>query len=294
MVKKLSCVFLLFTACEFTDPDSHYTYQIPSELNDGLEISSIEAEGLDQSRLVNLTDLITKETYKRLHSMLILKNGKLVYENYFNGYREDILHNNYSAAKSFTSLLIGIAIDKGFIESVDIPVLSLLPEYADSQNPDARKNTITIRHLLTMNTGLNCNDWIPQGPGEIHMRKTSDWIRYTFDLPLINDPGMHPSYCTGNVVALGRIIEKTSGISLQEFANTYLFGPLGISKYKWDIMPDGRASGGGLFYLRPRDMAKISLLILTKGVWKEKRIVSTSWPSACWQKQTAAPPGLCC
>jgi CubicO group peptidase (beta-lactamase class C family) len=285
MLRKLSCHIFLLTACEFTDPDTHYTYQLPPTLPDGLIISAAATEGLDQALLENMTDLIVHETYKRLQSVLILKNGKLVYENYFNGYREEVLQNNYSAAKSYTSLLAGIAIDRGLIESVDVPVRSLLPEYADLQNPDTRKNNITLRHLLTMNTGIHCNDWSPQEPGEIAMRKTADWIQYTLDLPLVHDPGTNPSYCTGNAVILGRIIENSSHMPLEKFANDNLFHPLGITSLQWDRMPDGHASAGGLFYLRPRDMAKIGLVMLNGGAWNNTRIVSSSWVEESTKKQ---------
>src|SRR5688572_15103199 len=117
-------IVILLASCQFGDPAPHYSYEIPRDLYDGLQVSSLENEGLDQQAITRLTGQIVRENYKRLHSLLILKNNKLVYENYFNGYQQHIPHNNYSVAKSYTSILTGIAIEKGIIDSLDVPILT--------------------------------------------------------------------------------------------------------------------------------------------------------------------------
>ncbi len=260
---------------ELNDPSPNYTYSIPDSALHEFEVSSLEAEGMDEALITQMTNLIIREEYKRIDGLLILRNNKLIYENYFHGHTDDILHNTFSAGKSITSILTGIAIDKGFINSVNTPITQLLPEYESFENPDARKDEITIEHLLNMSSGLDCDDWYQHT--EEQMQQSSDWIKFTLDLPMIDDPGSQGSYCTGCPVILGRIIENQSGLSLEQFANNYLFTPLNIASYKWHIMPDGKASGEGLLFLRPRDMAKIGMLMLNDGMHKGEQIVSGEW-----------------
>ncbi|HTE34625.1 MAG TPA: serine hydrolase [Chryseolinea sp.] len=277
-VSAFICCGLL--CCEkFSDPDPNYCYATPNAAQHELLVSPLGAEGIDTSQITELTNLIIRDEYKRIDGLLILRNGKLVYENYFHGHSPDILHNIFSAGKSITAILTGIAIDKGFIESVNTPVTQLLPEYESFQNPDPRKDEITIGHLLNMTSGLQCDDWYEQT--EERMQQSSDWVKFTLDLPMVDEPGTHGSYCTGSAVTLGRIIEHASGLSLQEFANRYLFDPLKIYQYKWHIMPDGKASGGGLFFLRPRDMAKIGLFMLNNGLQDGEQILSKDWVKHC-------------
>jgi CubicO group peptidase (beta-lactamase class C family) len=251
VVSVLFLTFYFMTGCEkFNDPSPNYTYTIPDAAQDEFLISSLEAEGMDEALITQITNLIIREDYKRIDGVLILRNNKLIYENYFHGYSSDVLHNIFSAGKSITSILIGIAIDKGFINSVHAPVVPILPEYQDFKNPDPRKNEITIEHLLNMTSGLDCDDWNQQT--ESQMQRSDDWVKFTLDLPIVNDPGSHGSYCTGCAVTLGRIIENESGLSLQKFADKYLFKPLNIMEYKWHIMPDGKASAGGLFFCQTK------------------------------------------
>lgn len=269
----ITICFLL--SCEkFNDPDPDYTYSIPDAAQSEFAVSSLEAEGMDEALITQLTDLIIREKYKRIDGLLIFRNNKLIYENYFHGYSNDVMHNMFSAGKSMTSILTGIAIDKGFL-GLQSEVTFLLPEYDSYKNPDPRKNKITVEDLLNMTSGLQCEDWVQHT--EAQMQKSKDWVKFTLDLPMANDPGTHGSYCTGCAVILGRLIENTSGLSLEKFANKYLFDRLNIKSYKWHIMPDGRPSGGGLCFLTPRDMAKLGLLMLNDGMYNEQQIVSKEW-----------------
>ena len=228
-------VFFLVGCENLSDPNPNYTYSIPDSSLSEFEVSSLEAEGMDEALITQMTNLIIRDEYKRIDGLLILRNNKLIYENYFHGYSNDILHNMFSAGKSITSILVGIAIDKGFIGSVNTPVIQLLPEYKSFESPDSRKDEITIEHLLNMTSGLDCEDWYQHT--EEQMQQSNDWVKFTFDLPMVYDPGSHGSYCTGCAVTLGRVIENQSGLSLEEFANKYLFKPLNIISYKWHIMP---------------------------------------------------------
>jgi CubicO group peptidase (beta-lactamase class C family) len=280
-MKHRIALFLLVTALflvtchKFDDPSVNYTYRIPSAGNE-LMISSLTSEGMDSSLIIQMTDKIIREEFKRIDGLLILRNNKLVYEEYFHGYSESVPHNIFSAAKSITSILTGIAIDKGLIESVDAPILPLLPEYTSYTNPDPRKSEITIRHLLNMSSGLDCDDWYADT--ETNMDQSSDWVKFTLDLQQVHDPGTNGLYCTGGVVTLGQIIENQSGMRLDQFADQNLFKPLGITNYKWKTSGDGRISGGGgELYLRPRDMARIGLTMLNNGVWNGNQVVPEDW-----------------
>lgn len=276
------------TGCApFTDPSAHYIYSVPTSAQSEFTVSSLATEEIDESIVANVTDLVAREHYKRIDGMLIARNDKLVYENYFHGHSADVLHNIYSAGKSITAILVGIAIDKGIIAGVHTPVVELLPEYAGFKNPDPRKKLITVEDLLNMSSGLACDDWY-QGT-ESAMQRSHDWVKFTLDLPMVANPGEQGSYCTGCAVALGRIIENQSGLTLQEFANRYLFTSLGITTYQWHIMPDGKASGGGLFFLRPRDMMKIGLLMLNGGMYHGEQVVSAAWAEQCTKSMLKLP-----
>jgi CubicO group peptidase (beta-lactamase class C family) len=271
----LVTTLFLATCHKFDDPSVNYAYHIPSAGNE-FAASSLTTEGMDSSLIIDMTNRIISEEFKRIDGLLILKNNKLVYEEYFHGYTESVPHNIYSATKSITSILTGIAIEKGLIASADEPILPLLPEYTSFANPDPRKSEITIRHLLNMSSGLDCDDWYANT--ETNMNQSSDWVKFTLDLPQVHDPGMNGLYCTGGVVTLGHIIENQSGMRLDQFAEQNLFEPLGIINYKWKTSGDGRISGGGgELYLRPRDMAKIGLTMLNNGVWNGTQVIPENW-----------------
>ncbi len=265
----------LVTCHKFDDPSANYTYRIPLAGNE-LEVSSLGKEGIDSTLIIDMSDKIIREEFKRIDGLLILRNNKLVYEEYFHGYSESVPHNIYSATKSITSILTGIAIEKGLISSVDDKILPLLPEYTSYANPDPRKAEITIRNLLNMSSGLDCDDW--NANTETYMNQSSDWVKFTLDLPQVHDPGTNGLYCTGGVVTLGQIIENQSEVRLDEFADQNLFEPLGITNYKWKTSGDGRISGGGgQLFLRPRDMAKIGLTMLNNGIWEGNQVIPRNW-----------------
>jgi CubicO group peptidase (beta-lactamase class C family) len=143
---------------------------------------------------------------------------------------------------------------------------------------DAAKRAITLRHLLNMNSGLECNDWDERSPGwEEKVYASRDWIRFVLDLRMVAEPGERPSYCTGGVVVLGHVISLRSGMALDAFAQQWLFDPLDIRQSEWRRSPDGRATGATGFGLRPRDAAKLGALFAHEGVWNGTRVVAESW-----------------
>lgn len=176
--------------------------------------------------------------YPNVHSILIVKDGKLVFEEYFYEHHKNKPHELRSATKSFISALTGIAIDKGFIKSKNESVLSYFPEYTIENNSDAKKK-ITIENLLTNQSGLDCDVSNPKSVGnETTMNNTDDWVKFTLDLPMSDSAGGKGMYCSGNPITLGRIIEKTTKQTVPEFAKQNLFNPLGIKNYVWNFKPD--------------------------------------------------------
>lgn len=259
-------------------PDSKYVFKKPLDLRDGLQPSSLKETGLDSAALMQMVEKITDGSFPNVHSILILKNGKFVFEEYFYEYRIYTYHQIRSATKSFISALVGIAIDKGIIKSKTETVISFFPEYK-LENLTEDKKRITLENLLNNQSGLDCNDHDQNSPGnEVKMYPTGDWIKFILDLPMAYKPGEEGRYCSGNVMTLAKVIEKASGQSLYSFAKENLFDPIGASGYKWDFKADSsQRNTFGQVYIRPRDMAKFGLLFLNGGKWNGKQVIPETW-----------------
>ena len=257
----------------------HNIYKEPAKLDDGWDVSSLVTEGID-STMYNgvINKLVNDKNYKRMHSLLIVKNNKLVAEDYFYEFDENKKHDLRSANKTINSILMGIAIDRGFIKNVDMKVYDIFPEYQSIIDWGDNKHQLTIKHLLTMNTGLDCNDWDEKSVGnEEVLYKTKDWIKSFLQLPFKAKSGMQFSYCTFGEIMARTIIVKATGISLQDFAKKYLFDPLSIENYEWTMTMPSREDIGIRVSLTPRDFAKLGQLYLDEGIWKGEQIVSIDW-----------------
>ena len=234
--------------------------------------------GIDELKLRQITSEIASGFYTGIDSVLAVKCGFLVYEEYFNGYQEDTVHDLRSATKSITSGLIGIALDEQFIPSVDAQVSSYLNEYPEVQFWTASQQLMNIENLLTMRSGQNCDDNNPHSPGnELNMYPRYNWIQFFIEIPPLQTPGTSYSYCTAGVVTLGAVLESATGLRADVFARDYLFGELQITNYFWEYMPSGHVDTGGHIHMTPRDMLKIGQLYLQKGRWNAKQIISEEW-----------------
>lgn len=264
-----------------------YQYTIPENLKDGLQTGSITNSGLDAGLLAEMMKKIIGGEYPNVHSILIIKDGRLVFEEYFYEYNKDSLQELRSATKSFVSALTGIAIEKGFIKNVHETVLPYFPEYTIQNNTSAKKR-ITIENMLSNQSGLDCDISNSKSEGnETTMDHSDDWVKFTLDLPMIDSPGGKGMYCSGNPVTLGRIIEKATNEPLPVFARENLFNPLGIEHFKWNFKPDkSNAEDFCQLYLRPRDMAKFGLLNLQKGSWNGQQIIDPAWVKQSLEKHS--------
>jgi CubicO group peptidase (beta-lactamase class C family) len=285
----LAAAVLLWGAVE--SRSATYNYAVPDKLEDGWETASLNDEKLEAGLIKDLFDRISDNTYKNISSVVIVKNGKLVIEEYFP--RQDALDERhsralkrvspqqlYSATKSVTSILIGIAIERGLIRSVEESVSSFFPKYADvfAEN---KKAEIRLKDLLSMSAGMSWDEWTyPYADARNDALKTllsPDPIRYILERPMVATPGKQFAYNTGIAIVLGEIIYKASGLRADKFAERYLFTPLGVTDYYWAKLPGEMVETGGGLFLRPRDMAKLGYLFLNGGRWNGTQIISEVW-----------------
>jgi CubicO group peptidase (beta-lactamase class C family) len=250
-----------------------------------------EEQGLSFDRLDQINNSVF-ENHIELDSVIVIKGGYIVYEKYYNYWSQYMAHTIQSCTKSFMSALIGIAIDMGYIDNMSQPVLDFFPEYT-IDNWDPRKENITIYHCITMSTGLEFHETdIPYSEPEndlFAMYRSGDMWEYVLDRPMEYDPGVHWSYNSGGIELLGGIIEQTTGYSVADFAEEFLFDPIGIDYFRWWREPaSGQYGCGGGLDLKPRDMARFGYLYLNEGNWNGTQVVSSDWVNESTQMRYEA------
>jgi len=251
--------------------------------------ASLESAGISSKRLQDLDGAVRSGEFKKIGSVLIARHGKLVYEDYFEG-EVNTLRDTRSATKSVTDALIGLAIGERKLSGVDARVLQLLPERAHKlQNPDPRKEKITVEDFLTMSSPLECDDWNDASRGnEERMYLVEDWAQFILDLPIrgrmhlgeqVDPPpyGRYFSYCTGGVFILSEVLQKATGVRTDRYAEAKLFAPLGITDEQWVYSPMNIPQTGGGLRLSSRDLLKIAQLYLNGGSWQGRRILDEAW-----------------
>ncbi|NNE48136.1 MAG: serine hydrolase [Rhodothermales bacterium] len=291
-------LLLLVAACDSQkDPESDY--ERPPATGDGWETAYLHDVGVDAAPLLDLLDVISSTDDHLIHGLLIIKDQKLVFEEYWPGmdldpetlqqiarsFDRNTLHYVASVSKSITSALCGLALDQGLLKTVDDTLFSFFPQYEHLLNDDNRN--ITLRHLLSFSSGYEWNEFEYDfgDPRDSHyqMFNTIDPMGYLLGRAMISIPGSEFLYNSGDTNLLGEIIRKKSSAStLIDFAKENLFDPLGIEDFSWrrfSMVPELTFASGGAS-LRPRDMAKIGLLYLNSGVWDGRRILSDDWVDA--------------
>ncbi|MFW9802010.1 MAG: serine hydrolase domain-containing protein [Candidatus Thorarchaeota archaeon] len=245
---------------------------------DDWRTSTPAEQGVNSSRLEEAAQYIV-DSGARVRSMLIVHNGYLIFERYFTPslYDVDDTHIIYSCTKSVTSNLIGIAIDKGYIDNTSQLLVDFFPDiYID--NLDSRKESITLENVLTMTSGLQWDEERYDEPNDYFgMTGSENWVQYVLNKTMVADPGTTFYYNTGGSHLLSAIINRTTGMSTLAFAIENLFEPLGITTHPWPVDPQGIHFGGSALALRPRDMAKFGYLYLNNGIWDGDQIVSSDW-----------------
>jgi len=275
---------LLLASC--SSEANHGASRAPDRLDDGWEVATPAQFDADVSLLDSLLAGIEAGEYTGIHSVLIVKEEALVLEAYFDGYDRSAPHQIRSATKSIGSIITGIAIDKGFIASENEPVYGYFEDdYTPAGGWTERSRRVEIRHLLSMMSGYDCDDLSTNFACEHAMYDTGDWVQYSLDLPFAHAPGEHWAYNSGSLILVGEAISRTSGLEMEAFADRYLFEPLGIEQFRWEYSPKRRAWIGGGARMIPREMAKVGLLMLERGMWNGKRLLSEEWIGRSTVKQ---------
>jgi CubicO group peptidase (beta-lactamase class C family) len=279
---------------------------VPVARDDGWPVVASVSEDrlIDRGALCRMADRLAAST--NVHAVLVARGGKLAFERYFAGPDEvqnrrvsnvifdaDTLHDMKSVSKSVASLLLGIAIDRGLIGSIDEPIFDFFPELSDLRTPE--KDRIRLSHVLTMSLGLK---WVEATPDtgdydndESRMHMAQDPCRYVLGLEVTAPAGKKFFYNTGALTLLSAIIRKATGRPLDEFARATLFEPLAIGRVEWSRVKGDSDAGGGL-RLRPRDMAKIGQLVLAGGRWNDHQVVSKAWIDASMTPRLEATSGF--
>jgi CubicO group peptidase (beta-lactamase class C family) len=274
----------------------------------GWERASPGAAGLDPLRLADMTEAIRSgEAYPNIHAVLIVRDGRLAYQEYFPGEDErrgaplghvaftpETLHDIRSVSKAIVGALVGIAIDQGLIASADQPLLDFFPEYADLATPAKRR--ITIRHALTMTSGLGWDEstfpYTDMRNDETGMDRSDDPVRYILSRPVVAEAGSTWNYSGGLTHLLAVVIQRVSGRPLLEYARQVLFDPLCMNEVEWvGRLGDLPSAASGL-RLRPQDLAKFGSLYVHGGQWQGRRVVPAAWVSESTTAYAAIEPGL--
>lgn len=233
-----------------------------------------ESQGLDSARLAQMLEQVYANQ-TNLHSVLVIRNGYVVTEAYFHPYTAGVREHVQSVTKSFIGALVGIAVQNGQLKNVDETLLGYFPDRIIA-NPSREKGSIRLKHLLSMSSGLDCQEFT----GGPTMEQASDWVQFMLDLPLNAAPGQTFGYCNGNAHLLSAILQNSTGMNAREYANQELFGPLGIHAVDvsdWGADPQGFTTGGYGLHLTPEELAKFAFLYLHDGKWDGQQILPPGW-----------------
>jgi CubicO group peptidase (beta-lactamase class C family) len=263
-----------------------YVYRKPGATADGWVTASLAEVAMDVRPVAALVEKILAANLQdnpvNIHSLLIARHGKLVLEEYFYGHGQEQTHDTRSASKTYGPVLVGLARDGGARIGPETRVYSLYPQLKPFSNWDERKNSLTLRHLMTMTSGLACDDNDDASPGAEDtmqsQRAQLDWYKYTLDLPLTHDPGGDSAtYCSAGMNLIGGVVKQAAERWLPEFFEEHLARPLQFHTYHMNLTPMGDAYMGGGLSVRPRDEIKLGQLYLSGGLWNGRRVVSRAW-----------------
>lgn len=269
-------------------PTATWQYRPPTQLNDGWRTGTFSSVGMQEAPIASLMNGIAALRTPTLHSpyiqsLAIERHGALVLDQYFYGFSADTLHDVRSAGKSVTTLMVGRAIEDTRAFSPRSRVLSLLPQYAPVKGDDARKRAMTVADLMTMASGLACDDNDDGSPGNEDTMQNqppgTDWYRYTLDLPMKWQPRAHAVYCTAGINLLGAIVQTETRTPLDRYFNERFAVPMQFGSYALWLMPPpvNAAYMGGGDRFRSRDFLKFGALLLDDGRWNGRQILDRRW-----------------
>ncbi len=254
-----------------------YQYQTPVDRKEGWKPGVLPQSGVAHVEMG--VRKILDNTYPHIHGLLIVQGDELLVDETFYGYKPQDPHPVQSITKSIFSLLFGIAQDKHLVQTSQ-KLYDFFPQYRSQKTWDPRKNQITLGNLLTMSSGLDCFDWKDAQACSWGMVQSDDWLDDVLSKPLAQNPGSRFAYCGACLLSLSVILERASGLTIPPFAQKYLFDPLDIHSAQWVEAPSAGITVVPVSFglsLSPQDLAKIGLLVLNKGKWAGKQIVSEDW-----------------
>ena len=287
----LLAVTLVIVSTGVSQTSPRGAYKVPPERRDGWKTAHAESVGLDSTRLGTLTQSLRAWPELGVHAVLIERNGRLVYEEYFDGFDEkwgtplgqvsmtaETMHDLRSVTKSVVSALVGLAHGEGAIKSLDEPVIRWFPEYPELNTPERRR--VTLTHVLNMTAGFAWNEEVPYTDprnDEIRMTRDPQPLRYALSPSFTHNPGEEFRYNGGLTHVLAAVLERATKTEIEVYARTKLFEPLGITDVEWVGDLAGMPAAASGLRLRARDLAKFGSLFLNSGTWNGKQIISTEW-----------------
>ena len=262
------------------NPVTTYDYRAPADAGGPFATTTPEAAGLDRGKLEEMVrSILAEKRESRTESVLVLCDGKLVLAEYFWGNGPGDAHQTWSAVKSMTAIVAGIAWDQDAFE-LDATLLSYLPDYVESTLWGRENLAVSVRQILSMTSGAAI-------PHPQAMTTSPDMVAFMLDQPLEHPPALHYAYDNGLPVLAGQLVAHTTGQPFDRFAEDHLFTPLGIDDVRWTYLADGSPNAAGGFFVTPLDMARIGQMMLDEGAWRGKRIVSAEWVAESTRRQTA-------
>lgn len=243
----------------------------------------------DTELIAELDSKISDKTYQNINGIVVMRDGNVLFERYYNGSDENTLHNPRSVGKTFASTMAGIALRDGYLTSLD----QTLDEFYDLKkyaNYSERKAKVTLRQLLTMTSGFDGFDFEASSIGnEENMYPQDNWVKWTLDLPMATNrnPGEKWFYFTAGIVVLGDILHKVLPGGLEAYTQKTLFTPLGIEDFQWQYTPQGVANTAGGLQLSARDFAKFGQLYKNQGVWNAEQILPAAFIAESLKNQAA-------
>ena len=273
-----------------TPASSLSAYRVPVPAGDGWSTASLEEVGMQVAPMLRMQRQIQSSdtpgpSEAMVHGLLVARHGKLVFENYLHGYSREDAHDTRSAGKSFASLLVGMAIYHGADVYAKTPVLSMFPSDKPIKHVDHDKRAMTVGDLMSMRSGLACDDNDSDSPGgEEAMQRQLDernWYRYTLNLPMAQAPGEDKAvYCSAGINLLGGVVRNAIGRRLTDLFQDWIAGPMQMRGYHLNLMPDDDVYLAGGIRMRPRDMLKLGQLYLNGGIWNGRRLIDQRWIEA--------------
>lgn len=260
----------------------------PLASNSGFEISHLQ---YDKKKIEQLNKSIAQNSFKAITSIVVVKDGKLLLEEYFNKADRNTLHDTRSVGKSFSSILMGIAIKDGYIKDEN-QTLNSFYDVNTFSNYTIKKDSVKLKDLLTMSSAFDGSDQNSESPGnEENMYPTENWVKFALDLHMDSHKsnGKQWDYFTAGVVLLGDILNKSVPEGLEKYADKKLFKPLGIDKYQWQYTPQKVVNTAGGLQMTSLEFAKIGQLYKNKGQWKGQQIVPTEWVNKTFTRQIQIP-----